>query len=156
MPDLRLENHKLAAGIRTPSYMDSTALRLLDFPLQADQDNGFIQWPAPSYNLGSTWPDYARYRADGNEIEDGDGPQILDWVFWYFTNDMLAYWKTTFPHGSDVTLLTYDQQDTPIYLTAIILHPRAPTPRDAGHMKWAPGGWSEIRWRFRQGRNITP
>jgi hypothetical protein len=156
MATLRLETLKLAAGIRTPSYMDSTALRILEFPLQADQDDGWYSWEAPSYELGTTWPDYARYRADGNEMETGDGPLIWDWVFDFKTKGMLAYWKSTFAHNGDVTVLAYDTNDAAIYLTAIILHPRAPSPRDAGHMKWAPTGWSEVRWRFRQGRNITP
>ncbi len=150
MPTLRSIGHKLATGTRTVSYMNSTAALITAWPLQTDQDNGWVSWEAPSYELGTTPPRYARYRVDANQQEVGDGPRLFEWVFDYWTTDMLAYFKTTYTHGSDVTVLTYDDTDTVIYLTAVVLHP---IPNE--HMEWQEGGWANVRIRFVQGRVIT-
>ncbi|MBZ0315080.1 MAG: hypothetical protein K8L91_01585 [Anaerolineae bacterium] len=150
MPILRLTDHRLAAGIRTVSYMTTNETRIRLFPLQTDQGTGAPAWAGPDYNLGMVSPRYMRYRSDANFNEIGEGRLFWDPVFGFWTNDMLAYVKTTFPHNGSVTVMAYDHQDTPVYFTAILLHPI-----EDEHMQWTPTGWMEVKLRFRRGVVIT-
>ncbi|GIK65967.1 MAG: hypothetical protein BroJett018_37610 [Chloroflexota bacterium] len=150
MPILRLTDHRLAPGIQTVSYMTTNETRIRLFPLQTDQGTGAPAWAGPDYHLGMVSPRYSRYRMDANQNEVGDGPLFWDPVFGFWTNDMLAYVKTTFPHNGPVTVMAYDHQDTPVYFTAILLHPI-----EGEHMQWTPTGWMEIKLRLRRGVVIT-
>lgn len=147
MSRLRLTDHRLAVGIQTATYMTTHETRIKLFPLQPDQGTGAPAWCAPSYPLGTKPPDYARYRG---ELEVGDGFRIWQWVFSYWTNGMLAYFKTTYPHGSTVTVGDYDDENHALYLTAVLLHPRPET-----HMESDEGGWKTVRIRFIKGRIIS-
>lgn len=150
MPSLNLDDHRLAPGIRTVTYMTTNETRIKRFPLQTDQGTGAPAWVAPDYSLGMVSPRYTRYRVDAAGQEVADGPLHWEPVFGFWTNDMLAYIATTFPHNGYVTVMAYDRYDTPIYFTAILLHPI-----EGEHMKWTPTGWMEIKLRFRRGRVIT-
>jgi hypothetical protein len=150
VPSYRNQLHALQAGIQTVgSFTNSHIIR--NFARQTDQ--GHVDWFAPDF-FQSAIPQRATVNRMLDLSEKSDGYYLFDFVFNYFTNDMLELWLTTYlASGADsnpVTARTYDIVDTAVYLTATILRPRA-----GEHMSPAIGGWTNVRWRFVKGAIIT-
>jgi hypothetical protein len=151
MPVARLEDHRIRAGIQTVANVTST-YAVKNIALVADQAPFETPWIIASRS--SIPLRRARYSDSADSGVIADGYWIFEWVISYMTFGMVSYWNTTFYPSSveyaDVTVMTYDQNNTAVFLTC--KGRRLNFPRDGAN--W-PGGYRDVRMQFEEGNVIT-
>lgn len=151
MATARLTGHRIRSGTQTVGNVTST-YAVTAFPIQTDMTHGEL-WYAPDAQ-GTTIPKRARrsLMADGSARRDGF--YEWQWRFRYWTHDMLAYFLTNYlssgAQSALVTVMTYDETDTAVYLTCTVYRPELPGDGEA-----VPGGWKDVIIHFRGGEIIT-
>lgn len=150
MPTVQARDYRIRDGIRAVGDMTDT-YKIESIVAQTDQ--GAVPWLAPDI-YQSTPPRQSKVVQTLDMSQTASGFYTFEWVFSYWTNDMLGYWHTTFLPSSvesaNVTVKAYDDTDTAIHLTAVLLKPRA-----GDHMTQAWAGWRNVRMRFAKGVVIT-
>jgi len=151
MPTLRLIGHKISAGHVTVSAMGSV-VTIMNLTRQTDMA-AYNRWLPPNASK-STIPAPAQVATSLANTRTAEGFYTWSWVFDYMTHDMFGYWRTTFlPSGAwsaNVTVLTYDDTDTAVYLQAVMARPVV-----GSGLTVSAGGYTDVTFNFTQGVIIT-
>lgn len=149
MPNERKTGQRIREGLHDATDVDAS-YEVIQLPTQADQDD-------PDWWVIDGWRSTPAKRARRSKLADGsatrDGFYSFQWVISYKTFDMLAYWNGRFlPDGAEaapVTVMTYDENDDPIFLQCMINRPDLPGDGDPTF-----GGWMNVRYVFDFGEVI--
>mgnify|MGYP000193221880 CR=1 FL=1 len=150
-PTQRATAHRMRPGTHPAANVTSPTYDVAGFPEQADQDAEVQQWVFDT--LKSTPPKrrVVEY-ADGSAGEDGDWQFEL--VISYLSLLMLKYLLDTFlPGGAQsglVTVMTYTDTDTAIFVQCALIRPNLPGDGEAVY-----GGWRDVVLRFKKGTVVT-
>ncbi len=149
MPVARLTGHKIVSGTQTVSTVNA-ATAVKAFTLQSDQ-NYVVRWYPPVY----THPRRAVIGEYMDFSQRAHGYYEFQWTFTYWTFGQLAYWRSQFLAGgaesAAVTVLTYDEGNTAMYLTCTLLNPH----EGSGLSQQQVGGYEVVTLTFKKGVVIT-
>lgn len=148
MPPNRLSDYRIAAGIRTVTYMNDSAIALRNFPRQNNQ--GMADWTAPDTSIFIVPQRPIDTALSGKVVSHGF--YEWQWVFGYWTVGMWSYFRTNILAGAnqaDVTVKAYSSAETAIYLTAILRNPEL-----VGGLQNLPSGY-RVTLSFAYGEIIT-
>lgn len=149
MPVARVDDQRIRSGIQAVVDV-TTTYAIKNFALQSDQGVGFPPWVGPDA-AASTVPTPAEIRVSLSKKQLPNGDYLWSWVFSHFTQQMYKYWLDTFFNTNEwwgyVTVMDYDWDETPIFLTGIIHRP--------SQLNRVPGGYSNVPFAFTDGAIIT-
>lgn len=125
---VRNENHAIQAGHVTVGSFTSSHI-IKNFPLQTNQT--VIPWTVPILS-GDMYPTPAEFQTALSGKVSVNGFYRFSWTFSLFSTEMYSYWLTTFLPSSvwsaNVTVRTYTETDTAIYLQCLLQKPQAVSP----------------------------
>jgi hypothetical protein len=152
MPVARKTGWRIKSGINAVAAVTSS-YAVEAIALQSDQD---FSTPWTINGLASDPPTLSRVDVYLDQSKQGDGGVKLKWHMDYMTHGMFGYWLSTYLPGvtyvsklqsAPVTIMTYDQTDTAVFIQENLYLPETLTP--------AVGGWKDIDWIFDGGYKIT-
>lgn len=147
----RKTGQRLRSGIQTVGAVDSS-YAIESLAVQSDQFD-IILW---SINASKSQVlSYARQSSNGDGSKSDDGFANWAWAIDFMTFGMVSYWNTRFglttARSANVTAMTYDENDTAVFLTAKIYKPVF----GGSDAPYAIGGYGPVIWRFGVGIVIT-
>lgn len=145
----RKTGHRIKAGTTTVVLLTST-YAITAFPMQSDQPDDAL-WELAGDPKAIPTPARISSNADGSK--SADGFYTFEFRFSYMTFLMVKYWLDTFLAGgvqsAAVTVMAYDETDTAVFLTALLLKP------NLSEATKFTGGYTNVVWRFVLGVVIT-
>lgn len=170
MPPLaRSTGHRLMPGtaVNAAAVTTSYVIQTTDgsgwsttYGIATDQKAGgstrpvIIPWLAPVASPDSV-PQLSQYTTNLDGSMRGDGFYSVTWTFAYWTFSMhllvlQQFFSSGAAYSAAVSLMTYDQNNVAVYLTATCDQPRAGV-----HMEPEVGGWKNVKLVFHDGAIIT-
>jgi hypothetical protein len=148
---MRLTGQRLRSGLWIVADLTST-YEIEALAAASDQDDQSL-WTIAGDGSQPVQPARISSNADGSV--SADGFMNFSWRFSYLTFGMTTAWLTncglTSARSAPVTVMTYDETDAAVFLTALAIRPLLPGP-DA---QYAPGGYSNVIMRFTNAVLIT-
>lgn len=147
MVNARQTGQRIRSGLQVVANVTS-AYAVKSLAVQSDQDDS-LPWILAGKLC--TWPKPARVVQYMDQSQDADGYYLFQWGFSYMTFGMYSFWRASFlPSGvwsAAVTVMTYDDTDTAVYLQCSINRPTTLTNEV--------GGYRDVIFTFSQGVIIT-
>lgn len=150
-PNQRATGHRMRPGTHPAANVTSPTYDVSEFPEQLDQDREVQQWV---FDTLRSVPPHRRVVVLGDNSASEDGFYEFEMVFSYLSNLMLKYLLDTFlPSGARsglVTVMTYTDTDTAIFVQCTLLRPNLPGDGEAVF-----GGWQNVILKFTGGTVVS-